>query len=86
MEEVLAETHGVMVYQEQVMRILNRLGGIALANAYSCIKAISKKKLETIAKFREEFIEGAFQKGMAKKKAEEVFGLIEKFAGYGFNK
>jgi DNA polymerase-3 subunit alpha len=86
MEEVLAETHGVMVYQEQVMRILNRLGGIALANAYSCIKAISKKKLETIAKYREEFIEGAFQKGMAKKKAEEVFGLIEKFAGYGFNK
>ena len=86
MEEVLAETHGVMVYQEQVMRILNRLGGIALANAYSCIKAISKKKLEMIAKFREEFIEGAFQKGMAKKKAEEVFGLIEKFAGYGFNK
>ena len=86
MEEVLAETHGVMVYQEQVMRILNRLGGIALANAYSCIKAISKKKLESIAKFREEFIEGAFQKGMAKKKAEEVFGLIEKFAGYGFNK
>ena len=86
MEEVLAETHGVMVYQEQVMRILNRLGGIALANAYSCIKAISKKKLESIAKYREEFIEGAFQKGMAKKKAEEVFGLIEKFAGYGFNK
>ena len=62
MEEVLAETHGVMVYQEQVMRILNRLGGIALANAYSCIKAISKKKLEAIAKYREEFIEGAFQK------------------------
>ena len=46
MKEVLEETHGVMVYQEQVMRILNRLGGIELANAYSCIKAISKKKLE----------------------------------------
>jgi DNA polymerase-3 subunit alpha len=86
MEEVLAETHGVMVYQEQVMRILNRLGGIALANAYSCIKAISKKKLESIAKFREEFIAGAGEKGMAKKTAEEVFSLIEKFAGYGFNK
>ena len=63
MKEVLEETHGVMVYQEQVMRILNRLGGIELANAYSCIKAISKKKLETIAKFREEFIEGAHQQG-----------------------
>ena len=59
MKEILEETHGVMVYQEQVMRILNRLGGIKLANAYSCIKAISKKKLEMIAKFREEFIDGA---------------------------
>ncbi|MEN6452535.1 MAG: DNA polymerase III subunit alpha [Thermoguttaceae bacterium] len=86
MEEVLGETHGVMVYQEQVMRILNRLGGIKLANAYSCIKAISKKKLEMIAKYREEFIEGAHQQGMDKKEAAELFGLIEKFAGYGFNK
>jgi DNA polymerase-3 subunit alpha len=86
MEEVLAETHGVMVYQEQVMRILNRLGGIELANAYSCIKAISKKKLPMIAKFREQFIEGSYQKGLAKKEAAEVFALIEKFAGYGFNK
>ncbi|MEN6458943.1 MAG: DNA polymerase III subunit alpha [Thermoguttaceae bacterium] len=86
MKEVLGETHGVMVYQEQVMRILNRLGGIKLANAYSCIKAISKKKLEMIAKYREEFIEGSHQQGMDKKEAAELFGLIEKFAGYGFNK
>ena len=86
MKEVLEETHGVMVYQEQVMRILNRLGGIQLANAYSCIKAISKKKLEMIAKFREEFIDGRHAKGMSKKEAAELFGLIEKFAGYGFNK
>jgi DNA polymerase-3 subunit alpha len=75
-----------MVYQEQVMRILNRLGGIQLANAYSCIKAIGKKKLEMIAKFREEFVDGSHQKGMSKKEAAELFGLIEKFAGYGFNK
>jgi DNA polymerase-3 subunit alpha len=86
MKEILEETHGVMVYQEQVMRILNRLGGIKLANAYSCIKAISKKKLEMIAKYREEFIEGAHSQGMSKKEANELFGLIEKFAGYGFNK
>jgi len=86
MEEILAETHGVMVYQEQVMRILNRLGGIELANAYTCIKAISKKKLPMIAKFREKFVEGARAKGLKKKEAEELFGLIEKFAGYGFNK
>ncbi len=86
MREVLEETHGVMVFQEQVMRILNLLGGIKLADAYTCIKAISKKKLEMIAKFREAFIEGAREKGLEKKKAEELFSQIEKFAGYGFNK
>mgnify|MGYP002622240306 CR=1 FL=1 len=86
MKDVLEETHGVMVYQEQVMRILNRLGGIALPNAYTCIKAISKKKLPLIARYREEFIEGATSQGLAAKKAAELFEMIEKFAGYGFNK
>ena len=86
MEDILAETHGVMVYQEQVMRILNRLGGIELSSAYTCIKAISKKKLAAIAKFREEFIAGAVDKGLNKKQATELFEMIEKFAGYGFNK
>jgi DNA polymerase III subunit alpha len=86
MKDVLAETHGVMVYQEQVMRILERLGGIELSKAYTCIKAISKKKLETIAAFREQFVAGAKEKGLGAKEAEELFGLIEKFAGYGFNK
>ncbi|MCC7475436.1 MAG: DNA polymerase III subunit alpha [Pirellulales bacterium] len=86
MKDVLEETNGVMVFQEQVMRILNLLGGIPLADAYSCIKAISKKKLEIIAKYRETFIEGAREKGLEKRKAEDLFGQIEKFAGYGFNK
>jgi len=86
MKEVLEETHGVMVYQEQVMRILERLGGIELSSAYTCIKAISKKKIETIAAFREKFVEGANAKGLPKSEAAELFGLIEKFAGYGFNK
>ncbi len=86
MEEILGETHGVMVYQEQVMRILNRLGGIELAAAYTCIKAISKKKLSLIEKNREQFVQGAQEKGLTKAEAEELFGLIEKFAGYGFNK
>ncbi len=86
MKEVLEETHGVMVYQEQVMRILNRLGGISLPNAYTCIKAISKKKLPEIAKYREQFTIGATDKGMDKSAASELFGMIEKFAGYGFNK
>ena len=86
MRDVLGETHGVMVYQEQVMRILERLGGIELSSAYTCIKAISKKKLETIAAFREQFVAGSQAQGLSKQQAEEVFALIEKFAGYGFNK
>ncbi len=86
MKEVLEETYGVMVYQEQVMRILNRLGGIELADAYKCIKAISKKKLPIIARFREQFLAGSQAQGMAKAAAEELWGMIEKFAGYGFNK
>ncbi|HVX09813.1 MAG TPA: DNA polymerase III subunit alpha [Pirellulales bacterium] len=86
MKDVLEETNGVMVYQEQVMRILNRLGGIELPKAYTCIKAISKKKLETIAKFREQFVQGSVAQGLSKNEASELFGMIEKFAGYGFNK
>ncbi|MBT4158693.1 MAG: DNA polymerase III subunit alpha, partial [Planctomycetaceae bacterium] len=86
MKDVLEETHGVMVYQEQVMRILERLGGIELSSAYTCIKAISKKKYETIAAFREQFVAGAEEKGLSKTEAANLFSLIEKFAGYGFNK
>ena len=81
--------NGVVVkncYQEQVMRILNRVGGIELANAYKCIKAISKKKLETIAKFRDEYVKGAQERGIDVDVAVRLFELIEKFAGYGFNK
>lgn len=86
MKEVLEETYGIMVYQEQVMRILNLLGDIPLPDAYSCIKAISKKKLDKIAKYREDFTAGAKKKGLEKKEADTLFGLIEQFAGYGFNK
>ncbi|MFL5331241.1 MAG: DNA polymerase III subunit alpha [Gemmataceae bacterium] len=86
MEEVLAETYGVQVYQEQVMRILNRLGGIGLSDAYACIKAISKKKREVIDAQRGEFIRGAVERGVAKSVAEEIFDQIEYFGGYGFNK
>ena len=86
LEEILSETHGVMVYQEQVMRILNRLGGIPLAKAYTCIKAISKKKESLIAANYEKFIEGSVSSGLAKKDAEDIWNLILKFAGYGFNK
>ncbi len=86
MDSVLDETYGVMVYQEQVMRILNRLGGIELPQSYQCIKAISKKKLEMIAKYRAQFLEGSQKNGLPEQTAVELFGMIEKFAGYGFNK
>jgi DNA polymerase III subunit alpha len=86
MKDVLEETYGVMVYQEQVMRILNRLGGIELSQAYACIKAISKKKMETIAQGRKQFIEGAIERGLEKERATKIFDLIEFFGGYGFNK
>ncbi|MDR2642632.1 MAG: DNA polymerase III subunit alpha [Planctomycetaceae bacterium] len=86
MQEILSETNGVMVYQEQIMRILNRLGKIPLGNSYSCIKAISKKKEDQIGKYRVQFVEGAIESGLLRAKAEAIFELIIKFAGYGFNK
>ncbi len=86
MREVLEETFGIMVYQEQVMRICNRLGDIPLREAYTLIKAISKKKLKLIAKEKKRFIEGSVKKGLKKQQAEEIFELIQRFAGYGFNK
>jgi DNA polymerase-3 subunit alpha len=86
MDAILKETYGIMVYQEQVMQIFNQLGGIELSNAYKLIKAISKKTVDVIAKFQPAFIEGTMAKGVSKDKAEEIFDLILKFGGYGFNK
>jgi DNA polymerase III subunit alpha len=86
MDKILSETYGIMVYQEQVMQIFNQLGGIELSNAYKLIKAISKKTVEVIAKFKPDFIKGAMSNGITKDKAEDIFELILKFGGYGFNK
>ncbi|MFA5239429.1 MAG: DNA polymerase III subunit alpha [Phycisphaerae bacterium] len=86
MNEILDETYGIMVYQEQVMRICNRLGDIPLREAYGLIKAISKKKAKTIAKEKERFITGCTSKGLTKNQAQQIFEFIERFAGYGFNK
>jgi DNA polymerase-3 subunit alpha len=86
MDGILAETYGIMVYQEQVMQIFNQLGGIELSNAYKLIKAISKKNKELIAKYKPEFLKGTAAKGIGKEQGEELFELIEKFGGYGFNK
>lgn len=86
LKDVLEETNGIMVYQEQVMRILNRLGKIELAKAYTCIKAISKKKEALIESFYEQFTTGAREQGLTEKEAAELWNLIIQFAGYGFNK
>src|ERR1043165_4376787 len=65
MEEILGKTYGVMVFQEDVMRILNRLGGIELSSAYACIKAISKKMHDIIEQCRAEFLKGAQERGLS---------------------
>jgi len=80
------ETYGIMVYQEQVMQIVHGLGDIPLREAYTLIKAISKKKHAVINAVRPKFIEGARRKGLSETKANDLFDLILKFAGYGFNK
>ena len=86
MREVLEETFGIMIYQEQVMRICNRLGDIPLREAYALIKAIGKKKEKVIKAEKKRFVKGCVGKGLDKSQAEEIFDLIERFAGYGFNK
>ncbi|RZU02636.1 DNA polymerase III subunit alpha [Rivibacter subsaxonicus] len=86
LEQVLGETYGIMVYQEQVMQAAQVLGGYSLGGADLLRRAMGKKKPEEMAKHRLIFREGAAQKGIGEAKADEVFDLMEKFAGYGFNK
>ncbi|HTI46590.1 MAG TPA: DNA polymerase III subunit alpha [Casimicrobiaceae bacterium] len=86
LEPILGPTYGVMVYQEQVMQIAQVIGGYTLGGADLLRRAMGKKKPEEMAKHRDIFVEGAVKKGLAKPKAEQLFGLMEKFAGYGFNK
>ncbi len=83
---LLAETYGIMIYQEQVMQVLNRLGKLQLNVALTLIKAISKKKEKTIAAERPNFMAGAKENGISEDEANNLFELILKFAGYGFNK
>ena len=85
-DEFTRETYGIMVYQEQVMQILHGLGDLPLRDAYTLIKAISKKKEQVIEAQRVVFINGADEKGLDKQKANDLYDLILKFAGYGFNK
>ncbi|MBI4231119.1 MAG: DNA polymerase III subunit alpha [Planctomycetes bacterium] len=86
LEPILRGTYGVIVYQEQVMRIANILAGFSMEEADALRKAMGKKVPEIIANLRERFLQGARKEGVPPKTAEEVFGLIAYFGGYGFNK
>ncbi|MEN9771267.1 MAG: hypothetical protein RLZZ180_2897 [Pseudomonadota bacterium] len=85
-EPVLAETYGIMVYQEQVMQTAQLLGGYSLGGADLLRRAMGKKKPEEMAEHRIIFRKGAADKGISEKQADEIFDLMERFAGYGFNK
>ncbi len=86
LESILKETHGIIVYQEQVMQIANEIGGFSMAEADIMRRAMGKKIAELMKESTENFIAGAIKKGISKSKATEIVDLIEKFAQYGFNK
>jgi len=86
LKEMLQETLGVIVYQEQVMQIANRLAGYSLGEADLLRRAMGKKIASEMAAQRERFVSGAVQRGYPPKKVEKIFDLMAQFAGYGFNK
>src|SRR3954454_16057610 len=86
LKTLLEETYGVIVYQEQVMQISNRIAGYSLGDADLLRRAMGKKKIEEMAKQRERFIKGGLGRNFPQKKGEKIFDLMEQFAGYGFNK
>ena len=86
LEPILKPTYGVIVYQEQVMRIASSLAGFTLGEADLLRRAMGKKKPEIIAGLKQQFVQGAVNNGIEQKTAEKIFELIEYFAGYGFNK
>lgn len=86
LERVLEPTYGVMLYQEQVMQVASELAGFSLSEADMLRRAMGKKKPEVIFGLKDRFMEGAAARGVDPGVADEAFGLIERFAGYGFNK
>ena len=86
LEPILAPTHGVMIYQEQVMQIAQVIGGYTLGAADLLRRAMGKKLPDEMAKHRQGFTAGAIDRGLSSTKATQLFDLMEKFAGYGFNK
>ncbi len=86
LEPILNETYGVIVYQEQVMKIASEIAGFSLAKADLMRRAMGKKDKALMAAMKKEFVDGAVHIGVGRKQADEIFDLIEKFASYGFNK
>ncbi|RJP17882.1 MAG: DNA polymerase III subunit alpha [Candidatus Abyssobacteria bacterium SURF_5] len=86
LEPILKETYGVMLYQEQVMKIASEAGGFSLAEADILRKAMGKKIPEVMEKYREAFIRGATRNGIAEDVAASIYSKMAQFAGYGFNK
>src|ERR1700687_850470 len=86
LEEILSETWGVILYQEQVMQIANRLAGFSLGDADLLRRAMGKKKHDEMAAQREKFLAGCLARKVPAKKAQRIFDLMAEFAGYGFNK
>ena len=86
LKEILEETYGVILYQEQVIQISNRLAGYSLGQADVLRRAMGKKNVLEMAMQREHFIKGATERGYPPKKIAKIFDLMQQFAGYGFNK
>lgn len=86
LEPVLKETYGVMVYQEQIMKIANRVAGLTLGEADILRRAVGKKDRELLLEMEDRFIDGAIRQGIPRKSARGIWDLILKFANYGFNK
>ena len=86
LEDLLKETYGVMVYQEQIMKVAQIIAGFSLGGADMLRRAMGKKKPEVLMSKKKDFVEGALKNGYTEKHAEEIFDIMVPFAGYGFNK
>jgi DNA polymerase-3 subunit alpha len=86
MKDILSNTYGILVYQEQIMQLAQKLAGYSLGEADMMRRAMGKKKREEMAVHEEKFISGAVERGIKKEKAEEIFKLMAQFADYGFNR
>jgi DNA polymerase III subunit alpha len=86
MKEILSNTYGIMVYQEQIMQLAQKLAGYTLAEADLMRRAMGKKKREEMAVHQEKFVKGAMERGIKEEKAEKIFSLMAQFSDYGFNR